>query len=306
MVAGTYTIAYNANGGSGTMNNETGIYSFEGHTLPASTFTAPSGYQFAGWCTTNTAGSYACDGTSYAAGASVDGLASAGGTVTLYAYWKAIVWFQTATSADCGSEMHDNRGVDAYKDVAYTTTMINGLCWMTRNLDLPGHTTLTSSDSNVASNYTLPASSTSGFSDNTTAYVYNSNTSTFNDTSCGSSNPCYSYYSYVAATAGTNPSSGSANYDICPKGWRLPTQAEYNTLRGSYTTGAALTGSPFLGVYAGYYNSNFANGGSYGNYWSSTVTSSTNAYGLGYSGSNSGVYNFYKSNGYSVRCVLSE
>ncbi|MBR3324140.1 hypothetical protein IKG24_01190, partial [Candidatus Saccharibacteria bacterium] len=184
----------------------------------------------------------------------------------------------------------------------YTVAKLpDGNVWMTKNLNLAGGTTLTPATSNVSSNYTLPASSTSGFSDSSTAYVYNSGSTT-----CGDDSPCYSYYSYIAATAGTNPSSGNATSDICPKGWRLPTRAEFNTLKSSYSTGSKLTGSPFLAVYGGdYYNSSFDGGGSYGNYWSSTAYSSSFAYNLYFDSSDAYVDYNDKRNGFSVRCVKS-
>ena len=112
----------------------------------------------------------------------------------------------------------------------------------------------------------------------------------------------------MAVTAGTisgSPNSTVASSDICPKGWRLPTQAEFNTLRSSYSTSSALTGSPFRAVYGGYYNdSSFYSGGSYGGYWSSTAYNSSNAYRLRFgSSSSANVGNEYKRVGSSVRCV---
>ena len=104
MVAGTYTLNYLANGGSGTMANSTvtGLYNFETQTVAANGYTAPSGYQFAGWCTTSTAGYYDCDGISYAAGdvipASPSTNATAGGTMSLYAYWSKIPYSSCPTS----------------------------------------------------------------------------------------------------------------------------------------------------------------------------------------------------------------
>ncbi|MBR3324107.1 hypothetical protein IKG24_01025 [Candidatus Saccharibacteria bacterium] len=203
----------------------------------------------------------------------------------------------TATSSGTLTDSRDNQ--------TYTVAKINDQWWMTKNLNLAGGTALTPADSNVSagcnlgSNCTLPTSSTSGFSNNSTAYVYNSGRTT-----CGNSSPCYSYYSYVAATAGTNPSSGDATSDICPKGWRLPTRAEFNTLRSNYTTGVALTASPFLGVYAGsYYKSSFYDGGLYGYYWSSTA-GNTAANRLYFDSSNTDDSSVGKNNGYSIRCVL--
>ncbi|MBR0460854.1 DUF1566 domain-containing protein, partial [Candidatus Saccharibacteria bacterium] len=99
-------------------------------------------------------------------------------------------------------------------------------------------------------------------------------------------------------------SSTPVNYDICPSGWRLPTSAELTTLKNSYSTGTALTGSPFLGVYAGLYNySQFNLGGSVGLYWSSTASNSSNAYSLYFNSSSADVDSSYKNVGNSVRCV---
>ena len=201
---------------------------------------------------------------------------------------EAKLWFQSATNSDCGKTMYDNRGTAAYKDIAYGTAKIDDLCYMTRNLDLPSGTTLTSSDSNVSANYALPTSD-----------VYNSN-----NTTCASGTPCYSYYSYAAVTAGTNPSSGDATSDICPKGWRLPTSAELTTLKNTYTTGATLAVAPFRGVYAGNYSgSSFGGGGSSVYYWSSTARNASYAYSLYFTSSYASIGSSAKNYLSGVRCV---
>ena len=175
---------------------------------------------------------------------------------------------------------------------------------MTKNLNLAGGTTITPADSNVTSNYTLPMSSTTGFSDDNTGYVYNSGS-----TSCSTSSPCYSYYSFVAASAGTggtSVSSGNVSSDICPKGWRLPTDTEFNELKTLYTTGVTLNTTPWSGVYTGHYNSGSSNYlGQYAYYWSSTIYSSTLAYNIMYSSSSSTVDHYFKKNGFPVRCVYA-
>ena len=211
--------------------------------------------------------------------------------------------FQTTSFTDCGKDMYDNRGTSAYKSIIYSTALINGQCWMTRNLDLPGGTVLNSSDSNLngsITSYTLPASTTAGSSDSSVAKLYNSNS-----TNCGASPGCYSYYSYAAATVGLNPSSGSATSDICPKGWRLPTSTEYSNLKSSYSTGAAMTASPFLGVYGAYYTDNGYGslGNNYGLYWSSTATGATSASYLQYSSGGGTIYIPNKTARLAIRCV---
>ena len=61
---------------------------------------------------------------------------------------------------------------------------------------------------------------------------------------------------------------------------------------------------PFLGVYGGNYNnSTFNNGGTNGNYWSSTAYDESNAYNLNYNSGNANMNNNNKRNGFSLRCV---
>jgi uncharacterized repeat protein (TIGR02543 family) len=75
----TYTVIYNANGGSGNMENSV-ISVGVSQTLRTNTF-IHTGYTFAGWATTATGA------VAYTNGQSVKDLASAGETVTLYAIW---------------------------------------------------------------------------------------------------------------------------------------------------------------------------------------------------------------------------
>ena len=81
----TYTVVYNANGGTGSMSNSTHTYGVSS-ALTTSKFTR-SGYAFIGWSTSSSATT-----PQYANGASVKHLAS-GGNVTLYA-----VWLKTSTT----------------------------------------------------------------------------------------------------------------------------------------------------------------------------------------------------------------
>lgn len=157
---------------------------------------------------------------------------------------------------------------------------------------------------------TLPASSTSGFDTDNYSFVYNSG----NTTDCGASgqsSACYSYYSWDAATLGSGRSitadNTNASYSICPKGWGLPTT--YNgtdsstdfralaiVLGGSdsvqlYDNTTAPTGTAMINSLTAsipgfmlngfYYDSTLYYGGTFGRYWSATVSSvSSNAYYL--------------------------
>ena len=76
-----YTVKYNSNNGTGSMDDQTLIYD-QAVNLTANAFSR-TGYTFAGW-NTKADGT----GTSYADKASVKNLA-AGGTITLYAQWTA-------------------------------------------------------------------------------------------------------------------------------------------------------------------------------------------------------------------------
>ena len=71
----TYTVSFNANGGTGAMADVTGVPA-GAYTLPANGFTAPAGKQFKGWAT-DAAGAVITD-TTY----------NVTGDVTLYAIWE--------------------------------------------------------------------------------------------------------------------------------------------------------------------------------------------------------------------------
>lgn len=78
----TYTIAFDANGGSGTMSPISATYG-EDVTLPKNAFTAPDGMVFGGWAREKNATE-----REYGDGATVKNLTEEyGATVTLYAVW---------------------------------------------------------------------------------------------------------------------------------------------------------------------------------------------------------------------------
>lgn len=98
----TYTIKFDANTGSGSMDNETMTRS-SSKTLSKNTFTKKT-YEFAGWNTKK-------DGTgkSYTDQQSVLDIAAAGETITLYAQWKKASWYDSGMSKTDASDnnLHD-------------------------------------------------------------------------------------------------------------------------------------------------------------------------------------------------------
>ena len=93
----TYTVKFNANGGTGTMADVTGVPA-GAYTLPANGFTAPAGKQFKGWSTGASGAVIA--GTTY----------NVTGDVTLYAIWENkphTHTYSTEWSTDSANHWHE-------------------------------------------------------------------------------------------------------------------------------------------------------------------------------------------------------
>ena len=212
----------------------------------------------------------------------------------------------TATQLDTDGSHHGDPNyvptktlVDTRDNNTYTVSKLaDGKCWMTQNLRIAGKT-ITPADSNVTSNYTIPASSISGFNayDTSNAYIDN------NDGG---------FYNWHTATAGTGTqsmSSGNTSVSICPKGWRLPTSgssnSEFQTLYNNYNSSSVIRSNPVNLTLSGYVvSSSRQYQGSIGYYWSSTVFSSNLVYNLVLNTSN--VYPAGRDSthyGISVRCI---
>lgn len=240
-----------------------------------------------------------------------------------------VTTMQTMTAEVCALADYDNANngnnenntvilTDIRNDQDYRIRKLaDNRCWMIDNMKL-ANATLTPADSNVLSNYSLMAiSSTHGTTDDT-PYVddpaINSPDKEYciNNTAQGGSGFIESYspdsltgcgylYSWSAATAGTgdgiSTDGQNATGSICPVGWRLPTgtsSGEFAVLNGSMLSGtpsaAAITNTDvsranwwstgsFSGSYAGAFNvSMWYFQGSYSYWWSSTALSAANAY----------------------------
>lgn len=211
----------------------------------------------------------------------------------------------------------------------------DGNCWMQENLALPGGTTLTPDDSDVSSNWTLPASATSWDTSNyQAAQMMDGASVTVNSGSVGDGKGWQTsygnYYSWCAATAescklnrtGSPITSGQAAESICPKNWHLPagdTNGEFYNLFGNHGTNLGssdqirfknVQASPYSFPAAGYVNTNaqLYDSGIYGLYWSSTPSPVVHlAYYLSFYNTDfdPGTYGNDRYRGYSVRCVAN-
>ena len=214
---------------------------------------------------------------------------------------------RTATTLDTDGSHHEDPNYVPTKTLTDTrdnntyivSKLADGKCWMTQNLRIADKT-LTPDDSDVTTNYTIPASSINGFNSNDTSNAYV-------DSDGG-------FYTWYTATAGTGTYALSTDgqnttVSICPKGWRLPTSgnsnSEFQTLYNNYNSSSALRSNPVdLTLSGSVSSSSRRNQGSSGYYWSSTVYSSDYTRELSLTASNVVPSNyFFKYYGFSVRCI---
>lgn len=248
--------------------------------------------------------------------------------------WDDLVYMQdmstdTCTYAPMGVE---KTLTDIRDNSTYTIAKLSdGKCWMTQNLRITGDSmkeglnkAITSYDSDVSTNYTVP---------NSGAWIGDGNVDATQGVLYVDSTTYGAYYSWCAATANTcteaKAAGDIADSSICPKGWRLPTgradgeiQAIFlkypnsssstafevsNGING-YWFGAANTaaGGTFFPA-AGFASAGagpVTSAGSYGRYWSSTASSATQASLLAFTNTYIGPTDSdYRRTASSVRCI---
>ena len=191
--------------------------------------------------------------------------------------------------------------------------------WMLDNLRL-GATTLTTDLTSNNTNLSTTISAADWNSYNTTENFNSYTAPMFNNASADTTVTSYGpgsgkvgvYYNYCAASAGTicsGSNSSNTTYDICPKGWRMPTggsSGEYQALYAAYSESAtnfrAALSTPFSGYF---YNSSAYLQGSNGLFWSSTYYDSYSMCNLHVNSSDVyPTYGDYRYYGYPVRCIL--
>ena len=245
-----------------------------------------TGHKIASWAKTSTTGtlsSTTANNPTFTMGAG-DGAVKITPTNSKCSDWSKCI---QNTSVSCGTTMTDGRD-----GATYTTATINSKCWMTRNLRFTG-ADLIVGETNVTSKRTISpyGALTSGNSYTEARKQYNNNTN------------YGAYYNFCAASAQTvcnDTTKADATQDICPAGWKLPTQAQLNALPQKESHFTAKSGL------AGWYDGgSLSNAGAHGGWWASTANSATRQYSLYYSSDYGywGVSTYDKHRGFSVRCV---
>ena len=210
---------------------------------------------------------------------------------------------KTTTALDTDGSHHGDPNyvptktlTDTRDNNTYTVSKLaDGKCWMTQNLRIINKT-ITPDNSDVTTNYTIPASSISGFNsfDISNAYV-------------DSDGGFYTWYTATAGTGTQSMSSGNTAVSICPKGWRLPTggdSGEFKALNNRYSSYSNLIANIDFTLSGNVNSGSRRDQGSYGYYWSSTVVSGGYPYYLYLDTSNVYPANYInKSLGFSVRCI---
>jgi len=190
--------------------------------------------------------------------------------------------------------------------VTYGTVSKGGLCWLDRNL---GATRSATSSTDTQSYGDLFQ-----WGRGADGHQRRSPLSGTTSTTSSSDNPGTNRFITISASPhdwrnpqNTNLWQGATGVNNpCPAGWRIPTEAELNVERLSWSSqnSAGAYASTLNWSVAGYRtnNSSLINVGFVGGVWSSTV-SSTNSRFLSFYASDAQLYSYNRAHGFSVRCL---
>ena len=228
-----------------------------------------------------------------------------------------VSYMQDFTTSQCNSmsrgeqiQLMDSRDSKMY----WVAKLPDGNCWMTQNLDLDLSTskTLTPADTNIPKNWTPSTSTTTSISgyNSDTGKSYNPGDKYY-EGSYSASDPTTmhyhvgNYYQWSAATAGYT-GFGRSTRSICPKGWTLPSERQFQTLIDNGLSGSNFMNAPYYLLRGGQlHNGSLNDAGSHGYYWPSTPNGSSGAYTLDFYLGYVDTYTVYRYLGHSVRCVAA-
>ena len=251
-----YAVAFNANGGTGTMANQGFSYGMA-QALTANAFTR-AGYTFAGWATSENSP------VAYADGAAVFNLAETSGTIViLYAQWEK----------QCGSvQLWEDGPYWAEMNIGAEEPWENGLCfWWGDTVGYRREGSAWVASDGSSSNFSFDSGNTP---------TYNKSASTLQNEG------------WITSAGVLAPGHDAAQVHWGGE-WRMPTQSELSALNGNcdwtWTTTNGVKGCVVhgRGEYAsaciflpatGYGNgTSLTSAGSYGYLWSSVPYSSTDS-----------------------------
>jgi uncharacterized protein (TIGR02145 family) len=224
-------------------------------------------------------------------------------------YWNGTAWVTIAVTANEGATLQMIGGVPTWTGgtppIFTVTNPTTGAIWIDRNL---GASQVATSSTDAASYGDLyqwgrAADGHQIRTSGTTATLSNSDTPGHGDFITNSSSP----YDWRNPQNDNLWQGVSGTNNPCPSGYRLPTEAEWEAERTSWSSNdaAGAFASPLKLPLAGSRDNgsgSLNDVGSYGSYWSSTV-SGTNARYLDFESSYADFYGDLRAIGFSVRCI---
>lgn len=250
------------------------------HSIGA-TIDSSDGYAFSAWtASSGNIGNNSAQYSSYTIGNSNATLSAS--TIVISTEMQNLSQNDCSSTASKVKDVRDNH--------IYTIQRLpDGKCWMIDNLDL-GRNTLTTDLTSINTNLstTIPASTFNDWKKTMATSTYDSgefiSVEGSDATTLGVYGTLYNYYAASAGTISGSNNNSNASYDICPAGWRLPTNSssgDYQTLydyyQGSPQMHASIMDGGAAFSFAGYfYNSPAVGMDSVGYYWSSTKYNSAN------------------------------
>ena len=212
-----------------------------------------------------------------------------------------------------GYTLKDSRDGQEYT----ITKLADGNVWMIDNLNLGAVSLtqdLTSANTNLTTTITAAAfnewKKTSGSNTSTAPeYITVSGTDSTSGTLYGT---LYNYCATSAQTICTDSNSNNATSDLCPAGWRLPTDGEFRYMYSNYKNKmrAPIDSGGAAFALAGYFSNSVPSIPMYqdseGDYWSSTRESNRGMYNLSLIASNADPADSnIRSRGFSIRCMFN-
>ena len=295
----------------GTVSNGQSVQLEEGETYTIQT-TTNSGYTLEKWeSTSGDIEQYNITNTTYTVGTTSDTISS-----TAVPDSQLI---QNISASDCTSTasiVYDSRDMQSY----IIKRLDDGRCWMMENLNL-GAEPLTGdlTANNTDTNTTISRSTFESWKKTQYEMTYDAGeyiVQTGSDATSGNRyGTLYNYYAISAGKISGNINTENSYYDICPAGWRLPTNTEYSTLYSNYHSLELMRKSESEGgaafAYAGRVNisGNVEAVNNSGSYWESVRSSDTEMRYLFISSGGSQIYSadsMIRSRGMSARCIYAE